>query len=363
MRKISGIVALIFVLLVIWRCKEDVVVKMPTPYAFPEISNFSAMPPNPENPATVEGVALGKKLFFDPILSLDKTVSCGTCHKPELSFADNLTVTPGVNGAKGNRNAMTLVNLAWYEAFQWDGQDLTIRSQNIHPVEADVEMNLGWPVAEERLQNHPEYPALFEAAFPGMPITRKEITKALEQFQRTLISYNAPFDKFVREEGTLTASELRGFEIFRTEKGDCFHCHSETNSPELFVTTRLIFTNNGMDSIEVGEQFADNGFGDISGNEADNGKFKIPTLRNLKWTAPYMHDGRFQTLEEVIDMYNRGPAPSPSTDEQVIADAENRFETFGHWGLNLSEQDKIDLKNFLLTLSDEEFVNNPEFRP
>lgn len=363
MKIYSSILILLFAALLMWQCTEDAPVgPQATPYDIPDISNFSAFPADPENPLTVEGVALGRQLFFDNILSSDFSMNCGTCHRPELSFSDGRVTSPGVDNVPGRRNAMTLVNLAWYEGFNWDGLETKVRDQNIHPVENDFEMNLAWPEAVQRIKGHSEYPALFEEAFPGEEIDRDLITKALEQFQLSLIAYNAPFDKYLREEATVDPAVLRGFEIFRTEKGDCFHCHSESNSPELFVTTRVIFTNNGLDTVETTDGFTDNGLGEVTGNPLDNGKFKIPTLRNLKYTAPYMHDGRFATLDEVIESYNRGPARSPSLDEVMLADAEKRLETFGHWGLNLSEQDKADLKAFLLSLTDDSFVTNPAYQ-
>ena len=361
--KIGNILILLFALGFLISCSDEpTVTKELEPYVFPTINHFSAMPDNPENPATKQGVALGRKLFFDPILSKDFTVSCGTCHEPSKSFSSSFAVTPGVEGGLSKRNAMTLLNLAWYKAFNWDGKEETIRAQNVHPVADPVEMALPWDSAIARLKNNTEYVIDFEEAFPEEEISQSTVTKALEQFQMTLISYNSPFDKFIREEAQLPPAAIRGFEIFRTEKGDCFHCHSESNSPELFATTRLIFTNNGMDTVATLNDFVDKGLGEISGNLQDNGKFKIPTLRNLAFTAPYMHDGRFNTLDEVIDMYNRGPAPSPNVDEAMLADAEKRLEELGHWGLNLTEQEKSDLKAFLLSLSDEEFINNPEFQ-
>lgn len=357
-------IAIVLMIFVGWSCKEDPPVDVVElePYVFPTINHFSAIPENPENPATKQGVELGRRLFFDPILSKNMTVSCATCHEPSKSFSSSFPVTPGVDGGLGRRNAMTLVNLAWYKSFNWDGKEDHIRDQNIIPVQDPNEMALDWDEAIARVSNHDDYSVRFQEAFPDEEINQATITKALEQFQRTLISYNSPFDKFIREESQLSIEALRGFEIFRTEKGDCFHCHSESNSPELFVTTRLIFTNNGLDTVATLNDFTDKGFGEISGNPQDNGKFKIPTLRNLAYTAPYMHDGRFNTLDEVIDMYNRGPAPSPNVDEAMLADAEKRLEELGHWGLNLTPQEKSDLKAFLLSLSDEEFINNPEFQ-
>jgi cytochrome c peroxidase len=359
--KMSAIVLAIFLG---WRCSDDVDVDPNElePYEFPDILNFSDMPTDPENPVTKVGVALGKKLFFDPILSANNTVSCGTCHDPSKSFASSFAVTPGVDGALGRRNAPALINLAWYKAFNWDGKETKVRNQNVHPVPSVVEMALPWATAIERLQNETAYVRAFAEAFPDEVISTETITKAMEQFQMTLISYNSPFDKYVREEAPLSTAALRGFEIFRTEKGDCFHCHSESNSPELFVTTRLIFTNNGLDTVATLMDFTDFGRGDITDDSTDNGKFKIPTLRNLAYTAPYMHDGRFNTLDEVIEMYNKGVAPSPNVDPLFLADAEKRLEELGHWGLNLTAQEKSDLKAFLLSLSDEEFITNPEFQ-
>lgn len=363
MKRISLLALLLFTAYATWRCTDDTVEPAgPTPYVFPDIPLFRDMPDQSANPVTVEGVALGRRLFFDPILSGDSTVSCSSCHLPERAFSSPLAVTPGVGGALGTRNAMTLVNLAWYAAFNWDGLETHIRDQNIHPIPNPVEMNLTWPEAIQRLRRHDLYPGLFEAAFPGMPIDRDLATRALEQFQLTLLSYNSPFDKYMRGEGTVSASVLRGFEIFRTERGDCFHCHSETNSPELFVTTRTIFTNNGMDTVDSPYDFTDYGLGDVTGDPDDYGKFKIPTLRNLAYTAPFMHDGRFQTLEEVVAMYNRGPAISPSLDEVMLGDAQKRYDDFGHWGLNLSAEEQADLISFLLSLSDESFVNEPAFQ-
>jgi cytochrome c peroxidase len=359
------ITVILLVIFLGWRCSEDPIIPEEPElelYEFPDILNFSDMPANPENPATKVGVALGRKLFFDPILSANNTVSCATCHDPSKAFASSFAVTPGVDGALGRRNAPPLINLAWFKAFNWDGKETKVRNQNIHPVPSVVEMALPWATAVERIKADTAYAAAFATAFPDEDITEFTITKALEQFQMTLISYNSPFDKYVREEAPLSTAALRGFEIFRTEKGDCFHCHSESNSPELFVTTRLIFTNNGLDTVETLNDFLDFGRGDITGDENDNGKFKIPTLRNLAYTAPYMHDGRFNTLDEVINMYDKGVAPSPNVDPLFLADAEKRLEELGHWGLNLTPQEKSDLKAFLLSLSDEEFITNPEFQ-
>jgi cytochrome c peroxidase len=324
-----------------------------TPYIFPDIVGFRKVPQNQNNPVTVEGVALGKRLFFDSILSKDFTLSCASCHLPSHGFADDSRFSMGVDGAIGSRNAMTLVNLAWYEAFFWDGRSKTLQEQALIPVPKEDEMHLPWDIAVQRIKQDNSYLHLFAKAFNTTNVTKELVAKALEQFQTTLISYNSPYDKFTRFESNLNESATRGLQIFNSEKGDCFHCH-QTN--ELFVRPQNIFSNNGIDVALTPNDFIDKGLGAITGNPLENGKFKIPTLRNLAFTAPYMHDGRFQTLEEVIDMYNAGPKSSPSLDTIMITEANKRLERTGIYGLNLSAQDKEDLKNFLLSLSDSTFL-------
>lgn len=327
-----------------------------TPYTFPVISNFRSVPADPANPVTVEGVELGRKLFFDPILSLDSSLACAGCHIPENGFSDPRKFSMGVDGLFGTRQSMALANLAWSSQFFWDGRANSLREQALLPVPNEVEMHLPWEVAVPRLQSHPEYVALFEKAFNTKTVTKENVTAAIEQFEKTLISYNSPYDKYIRGEANLTLSEQRGLVIFNTEKGDCFHCHT---TPELFVHPTKIFSNNGLDEAATPNDFADIGFGETTGKPLDNGKFKIPSLRNLAFTAPYMHDGRFQTLDEVIESYNQGPKLSPSLDSILIVKAQYRLDNYGHWGLNLTSQEKEDLKNFLLSLSDTTFLNGP----
>lgn len=354
--KIIYIIITIVIILSILQCKKEEPITtehITTPYEFPTIPGFRAIPQNPDNPVTVEGVALGKKLFFDTQLSLDYTISCASCHMPEKSFTDNTKFSTGVNGAIGTRNAMALVNLAWYNAFFWDGKSLSLENQALIPVPQHNEMNLEWKIAVQRIQNDTSYKQLFKNAFGHFAVTKEDIANAIAQFEKTLISYNAPFDKYNRGEQDISTSVLRGLQIFRTEKGDCFHCH---DTKELFIKSDEDFANNGMDYAETTDDFTDKGLGAISGIPLDNGKFKIPTLRNLAFTAPYMHDGRFSTLEEVIESYNKGPELSPSLAPILKSEAQRRLQQYGHWGLELSAQDKEDLKNFLLSLSDSSFV-------
>lgn len=363
-KKIRNIVFVFIILgIFIVSCKKDSIDLINELYPFPYIENFRPMPTNPDNPVTIKGVALGKKLFFDPILSKDFSISCASCHKPELSFTDDGATSTGVRGLSGNRNSMALVNLAYYKAFFWDARALTLAHQAVFPVEDTLEMDLPWEIATERLNAHEDYKQLFKEAFGVDLITQNEVTKALEQFQKTLLSYNSPFDKFVRGEKDLSPSQKRGLILFNNETGDCFHCHQLEH--ELFIHPEKIFTNNGLDVANDYFDFTDLGVGKTTGKIQDNGMFKVPTLRNLTFTAPYMHDGRFETLEEVIDFYNEGPKISPTIDDLMLAKANGRLldPEKGHWGLGLSAEQKQDLISFLHALSDSSFINNPQFRP
>ena len=332
--------------------KEDEVYT-PTPYNLKIPSLFSdkliapIIPSN--NPLTQEGVVLGKKLFFDKILSGDGTQSCATCHNPKNAFTDNQQFSDGIDGNFGTRNSMPLFNLAWNfdERFAWDGKDFGLEGQAFEPVSNPIEMHSKWTDVEQKLQNHSEYPTLFKQAFGTSKIDSVLVTKAIAQFERTLISGNSKFDKFLRGETTLTPEEQNGFNVFMDEaRGDCFHCHGSNNNP---LWTDNKFHNNGLDAT-----FTDLGLGAITGDPADNGKFKSPSIRNLAFTAPYMHDGRFATLEEVINHYSEGLKSSSTIDPLM--------KKVNQGGVGLSPKDKADLKAFLLSLTDFDFISNPDFQ-
>ena len=345
----------IIIFLVCFSCENESVdqyvsVATPSPLEIPEL--FEANILNPvipiDNPQTIEGIALGKKLFFDPILSGNNTQACANCHAPESAFTDNDRFSEGIDGVLGNRNAMPLFNLAWNydEKFFWDGNSFSLEHQAFVPVTDPIEMKSTWPQVEQKLQNHSEYSNLFNAAFGTSTIDSTLVTKAIAQFERTLISSNSKFDKFLLGQATLTPEEQNGFDVFMDEaRGDCFHCHGSDKNP---LWTDNIFHNNGLD-----ETFTDLGLGAVTGDPADNGKFKSPSLRNLEFTAPYMHDGRFSTLEDVINHYSEGLKNSSTIDPLMKKVAQG--------GVGLTDQDKADLKAFLLTLSDFEFINNPVF--
>ncbi len=331
--------------------EEDVYTPKPTTLKVPELFQQKIIAPviPSNNPLTEEGIALGKKLFFDKILSKNNTQSCATCHDPKRAFTDETRFSDGVDGNLGTRNSMPLFNLAWNfdERFAWDGKELSLERQALEPVRNPIEMHSKWTDVAQRIQNHAEYPTLFKQAFGNVKIDSTLITKALAQFERTLISGDSKFDQFLLGKAQLTPEEKNGFDVFMDEtRGDCFHCHGSNNNP---LWTDNKFHNNGLNAT-----FTDLGLGKVTGDPNDNGKFRTPSLRNLKFTAPYMHDGRFATIEEVIEHYSTGLKASPTIDPLM--------KKVNQGGVNISNKDKADLKAFLLTLTDNNFVNNPDFQ-
>ena len=336
--------------MILFSCQRDIpyvepFVYNPTYVVLEKPNGFPQASIPADNPMTEEAIKLGKKLFYDPILSGDNSMSCADCHFQISSFANNLQYNIGIDGIFGNRNAMALINLAWSKDFNWDGSVSNLESQAFEPVVNPIELHTSnWKEVSSKLMQSEEYKDLFELAFNTRIIDSTNVVKAIAQFERTLISADSKFDKFLDYRANLTPSELRGKEIFTTEKGDCFHCHSYP----LFTSND--FHNNGLDP----ELEMDNGRFNITGDINDKGKFKSPSLRNIELTAPYMHDGRFQTLEEVIEHYNFGGHNSTTVDPLM--------KKVGV-GLGLSQQNKVDLINFLKTLTDTSFINNPDFQP
>lgn len=301
------------------------------------------------NPLTVEGIELGRKLFYDPILSGDGTQACASCHAPNLAFTDTNQFSTGIDGLLGNRNSMPLFNMAWNysEKFFWDGRATSIENQALGPVVNPIEMHNTWLTATSSLQSHSTYPSLFKAAFGTSIIDSSLVTMAIAQFERILVSGNSKFDSASLNLVSLTPMESSGLNVFMSESGgDCFHCHGSPANP---LWTDNTFRNNGLDAT-----FTDLGLGTITGNPADNGKFKTPSLRNLIYTAPYMHDGRFATLDEVLDHYSTGVTISSTVDPDM--------QFAGQGGVQMTPQEKADLKAFLLTLTDPDFINNPAYQ-
>lgn len=332
-------------IILITSCKDDVV-ENPTvhnhTHLIIETNGFPTMKMPADNPLTTEGVALGRKLFYDPILSNDSTQSCSSCHQQEFAFSDPKQFSVGINGLSGNRNASAIVNAGWLPSAFWDGRVTTLEEQAEGPVSNPIEMHEDWNDAIAKLQNHSTYPADFKAAFSNQKITKELVTMAIAQFERTLISDKSKFDLYLDGEYNLTPLEAAGFNLFFTEKGECFHCHGQP------LFTDNDFHNNGLDAT-----FNDIGYEDVTGKNSDRGKFRTPTLRNIEFSAPYMHDGRFQTLEEVIDFYSDSIKPSSTLDPLMSYDNES---------FNWTALEKMQLVAFLKTLSDTSFINNPDYK-
>ena len=323
----------------------------PVNIAVPAI--FSQLLPAPEIPAnnqlTQEGIALGRALFYEKKLSADNTLACAGCHKPNQGFSDQRRYSIGIDGIAGFRNSMPIVNIAWntINKFNWDGSANSLEEQVLEPVVNEIEMHNTWPNVEQTLQTDPRYVTAFSNAFGTSTISQELVAKALAQFIRTLVSGNAKFDNYLLGQATLTPLEEQGLAVFLDEnRGDCFHCHGSPSNP---LWTDNDFHNNGLD-----EDFTDLGLGDITGDPAQFGLFKSPSLRNLAYTAPYMHDGRFQTLDQVIDHYSEGLVFSPTIDPLM--------KTVAQGGVQLTPQDKAALKAFLLTLSDPSLANNSAYQ-
>ena len=323
-----------------------------TPYKFPELKLFPAMPVAVNNPVTVEGVNLGRHLFYDPILSLDSSMSCASCHHQKSAFSDSPNnFSKGRNGTLMKRNTMPLFNLAWYPAFFWDGRAASIEGQIFHPVRETNEMNLKWDIAADRLEKNKFYRSLFRKAFGNQKIDSVEITNAIAQFLRTLISYQSKYDQVLNGKSHFTKDEYDGLVLVNDQtKGDCIHCHITDGD---VLGTTLVFSNNGLDEVSNPQDYKDKGRGAVTGKTTDNGKFIVPSLRNLAFTAPYMHDGRFSTLEEVIEFYTSGVKLSVNID--------SKMEYAHQGGTKLTVEQKKKVIAFLLTLSDTSFISNPEF--
>lgn len=279
-----------------------------------------------ENPLTEEGVSLGRKLYYDPLLHPDQTMSCSNCHDQTKAFTTY------------ESNSLAHINLGWNHAYLWNGK-ISGSLEDIMMFE--VEDFFGTDVS--LFNNNAEYKTLFKKAFNVDEITTKELAYALAQFFRTLNSYRSKYDQRMGGTTNFTEAEWKGYDIFFSEKGDCFHCHGTV----LFHDNE--FHNNALDENPAHGLFA------ITGDSSDIGKFKTPTLRNIELTAPYMHDGRYQTLEEVIDFYSEGLKYSPTVDPLM-----KNVNEGGTGGVYLTEQEKQDLIAFLKTLTDQEFTTDPE---
>jgi cytochrome c peroxidase len=281
---------------------------------------------------------LGELLFFDPILSKDSSVSCASCHKPEFAFSDNVAFSKGVGGKTGNRNTPPVMNLSARNFLFWDGRSESLEDQCRGPIENPAEMDLPLSELIKRLYRHKQYLSFFSKLYKQQP-NSENITKAIAEYERTLETNDTPFDDFMNKADTshFSVSAQRGQIIFN-EKAKCFDCHF---GPDF---TGDQFRNIGLFN---GKDLNDSGRFVVTRKAADLGKFKTPGLRNITITAPYMHNGLFKTLREVIDYYD--------TPDKFVGNSQNR-DTLLQRPLNLTETEKKDLENFLLTLTDRRFI-------
>lgn len=322
----------------------------PIPYIVDVPEEFPMLEVPSDNPMTQEGVQLGRHLFYDPILSADSTISCASCHLPELAFTDGLTKSVGINGQESNRSSMSLVNVGfYYSGLFWDGRVQTLEEQSLHPIEDPVEQGNDLNTVIEKLRDHPYYAPQFRKAFgieDRSQINRIHIGRALAQWERIIVSGNSKYDRFQRGEVILDDDEDLGHSMFfdfddGLKDAECSHCHSVP------LFTANTYHNNGLDSVGNDYSlFKDIGLG-INGMVNDTGRFRSPTLRNIELTAPFMHDGRFASLEDVMDHYNHGIQPGRNKDPLVS-------------NLNLSEDEQRAIVAFMKTLTDTSYLEIPE---
>ena len=356
-------------ILLLSQCKDDPPVssgdKGPTPAPLKRPMGFPALNIPADNPQTVEGVELGRHLFYDKKLSADLSMSCASCHEQFRAFGDSVPTSEGVRGIKGRRQAMVLFNLVFQEEFFWDGRVSSLEEQSIHPILDSLELDTDLPTVIGRLEADPDYPSMFKAAFGDSRITPERMGKAIAQFERTMISANSEFDKVKRLSGNIDAlfeedtnalgSKNRGYEIFATERGDCFHCHSVDVDGAFLgggFGDDLQFINNGLKQDYAGDE----GRKEFTGIDSDWGKFKVPSVRNVAFSAPFMHDGSIPDLDSIIGFYNFGGFLNPG-----YTDPNMKFAGDAKGTRNFSRQEVEDLKAFLRTLTDYEFLEDPRF--
>ncbi|WP_424000080.1 cytochrome-c peroxidase [Maribacter sp. IgM3_T14_3] len=304
------------------------------------------------NTTTDDGATLGRVLFYDKNLSMNNTISCASCHIQENGFSDPNALSIGFDGELTSRNSMGLANARFYAngRFFWDERAATLEAQTLFPIQDLVEMGLTLPELEAKLSQHTYYATLFTNAFGDETVTSNRVALALSQFIRSMVSYESKFDEGLSQTQDIddnfpnfTTSENRGKQLFMSNQTRCFDCHA-TN---VFVGDDA--RNNGLDAT-----ITDSGVGGITGNNNELGEFKVPSLRNIALTFPYMHDGRFETLEEVIEHYNSGVQNNPNLDNRLTQGNNVRR-------LNLSEADKQALVDFLNTLTDNEFITDEKY--
>jgi cytochrome c peroxidase len=317
-----------------------------------------------DNPMSAAKVALGRRLFFETRLSSSGRYSCASCHRPQIAFTDGRAHAQGATGQSVRRGAMSLANVAYNPAFTWSSDKVrSLEAQmrqplfNEHPVEMGLKRD--GAAAVEALTADADYRTQFAAAFPGQPkkLSIEHIIEAIAAFERTLISGRSPFDRYVFDDDqtALSAPAKRGMALFYSARVGCGQCHSGINFTGAIVyeghaLAPALFANTGLSDLDGRGAYpsSDRGLIEVTHRAADMGKFKVPTLRNVALTAPYMHDGSLPTLDAVLDHYVRGGHKNPLQDFRVRPFA-------------LSQTERADLEEFLQSLTDREFVENPEF--
>jgi cytochrome c peroxidase len=331
-------VLFLFILFIFFGCqKEKPTITAIDSFSFDQPSHF----PKPvyqytNNKLTNEGFELGRLLFYDPILSVDSSISCSSCHAQQHSFADhNIPLSKGVFGKFGPRNAPALMNLAWSPTFMWDGGVNHLEVQPLVPLTSDHELGETMSNIVKKLNRNEFYRKKFKEAFGIVNITDQKLLHALAQFTSMLVSANAKYDEVKLGKASFTEKEQRGYELF---KSHCNSCHTEP------LFTNYTYRNSGLESTIV-----DIGVERVTQDPSDRGKFKVPTLRNVEFSYPYMHDGRFANLKEVVKFKTNGIQISPTTDPLLLN------------GLPLTESDQSDLISFLKTLSDFSYIGNSKY--
>ncbi len=345
MKKLSAFILSLFLLLGMAGCQKDEptadgAIKFSVPSNFPNPTyDFS------KNELTQAGFELGRKLFYDPIFSRDSSISCADCHISFSAFSHTDHVTShGIDGLLGKRNALPIQNMAWRSSFFWDGGVPLLDLVPLNAIQSPVEMDESPGMVVQKLNRHPEYPALFRTVFPGEDtISGATMLKALSQFMLLLVSADSRYDKYVRHEkgGDLSSEELAGLALFKQK---CANCHAT----DLF--TDQTFRNNGL----LSDFSNDLGRNLVSTFPEDIGKFAVPSLRNIDKTAPYMHHGKLKTLESVLEHYALGVKDSPTLDSLLKKD--------GQLGIPMTETEKKQIIVFLKTLTDEDFIRDTRFQ-
>jgi cytochrome c peroxidase len=320
--------------------------EIPGHFDSPLLNFFQFIPAS--NPTTDNGATLGRVLFYDVNLSKNRNTSCSSCHQQEFGFSDPNILSIGHSGGTTGRHSMHLVNMQFNSRVFWDRRANLLETQVLMPIQDPVEMGMTLDDVVARLNTTEHYPPLFEKAFGDQEITADRISKALAQFVRSIISFTTKYDKgFENNFADFTPSEAAGMELFFSGDIRCNHCHSSQN---LFSRNAM---NNGLDS-----EFSDLGYYNVTGDTADIGRFKVPSLRNVAVTAPYMHDARFSTLEEVIEHYDTGVQPSATLDDRITVEIQPGGTPLA---LNLTDQQKLDLIAFLHTLTEESILTHPKY--